>query len=58
VAGYGDDAEDVPQAIRQAMMLMIGHWYENREDTLGVGNIQRIPQGSEYLLWPYRVLKF
>jgi len=58
VAGYGDAASDVPEAIRRAMLLMIGHWYENREDTLGVGNIQRIPQGSEYLLWPYRVLKF
>jgi len=58
VAGYGGAASDVPEAIRRAMLLMIGHWYENREDTLGVGNIQRIPQGSEYLLWPYRVLRF
>jgi uncharacterized phiE125 gp8 family phage protein len=58
VAGYGDDVEDVPQKIRQAMLLMVGHWYENREDTVGVGNVQRIPMGAEWLLWPERVLRF
>jgi uncharacterized phiE125 gp8 family phage protein len=58
VAGYGDAASDVPQAIRQAMLLTIGHWYENREDSVGVGNIQRIPIGATSLLWPYRVLRF
>lgn len=30
VAGYGDAAA-VPVAIRQAMMLLIGNWYANRE---------------------------
>lgn len=32
VAGYGDDAADVPQTIRQAMLLLIGDWYVYRED--------------------------
>lgn len=30
VAGYGD-AEDVPQSLKQAVLLLVGHWYENRE---------------------------
>lgn len=30
-AGYGDDAADVPAALRQAGLLMIGDLYENRE---------------------------
>lgn len=30
VCGYGD-ADDVPQPIKQAMLLMIGHWYRNLE---------------------------
>ncbi len=30
-AGYGDEAADVPQEIRHAMLLLIAHWYENRE---------------------------
>lgn len=31
VAGYGDEPEDVPQKYRQAILLLVGHWYENRE---------------------------
>jgi len=30
VAGYGD-AEDVPETYRQAVLLMVGHYFENRE---------------------------
>lgn len=30
VCGYGDP-EDVPEDLQQWMLLMIGHWYENRE---------------------------
>ena len=29
-AGYSD-AASVPRALRQAILLLIGHWYENRE---------------------------
>ncbi len=29
-AGYGDITK-VPQKVKQAMLLLIGHWYENRE---------------------------
>lgn len=32
-AGYADAAA-VPNSIKQAMMLLIGHWYQNREDVL------------------------
>ena len=28
--GYGDTAETVPQKVKQAMKLLISHWYENR----------------------------
>lgn len=57
-AGYGDAATDVPEAIRQAILLLVGHLYENREGTIGVGNMQVLPLGVEALLWPYRVLEF
>lgn len=30
-AGYGDSSTDVPNTHRQAMKLLVGHWYENRE---------------------------
>lgn len=28
--GYGDDGSKVPARIKQAMLLLISHWYENR----------------------------
>lgn len=31
VAGYGDAADDVPASVRQAILLTVAHWYENRE---------------------------
>jgi uncharacterized phiE125 gp8 family phage protein len=30
-AGYGPAATDVPSSIRQAVLLLVGHWYANRE---------------------------
>lgn len=56
-AGYGA-AADVPQPIKQAMLLLIGHWYEHRE-AVNVGNITNVmPMAVESLLFPYRVLSF
>lgn len=53
VAGYGAAASDVPQAIRQAALLMIGHWYENRE-AVAAGIIVEVPLGATFLLNPFR----
>lgn len=56
-AGYGN-AEDVPQPIKQAILLMIGWWYEQRETAI-VGSVAReVPMAAEALLWPYRVLRW
>jgi uncharacterized phiE125 gp8 family phage protein len=30
-AGYSDDASKVPQSIKQAILMLTAHWYENRE---------------------------
>jgi uncharacterized phiE125 gp8 family phage protein len=56
IAGYGAAAA-VPQGIKQAMLLMIGHWYEHRE-SVNVGNIvNEMPQSAMALLWGYRALE-
>jgi uncharacterized phiE125 gp8 family phage protein len=55
-AGFGDAGTDVPQAIRQALLLMVGHLYENREAVTDTRVLQTTPLALEYLLWPYRVL--
>ena len=54
-AGYGDAAEDVPQAIRQGILIEVSNLYENREDVVVGQNISMLTL-SERLLWPYRAL--
>lgn len=44
VAGY-TTASDVPANVKLAMLLMIGKWYEQREDS-----IKNLPTQSKYLL--------
>ncbi len=39
-AGYGSDGSSVPAAIRHAMLMLIGHWYESRSSVL-VGSISK-----------------
>lgn len=48
-AGYGD-ADDVPETIKQAMLLLIGHWYENRESIVIGKTATYVPQAVESLL--------
>jgi uncharacterized phiE125 gp8 family phage protein len=55
VAGYGDAALDVPQKVRQAMLLLISHWYENREPIALTGAVPKeVPFSVEALLWQDR----
>ena len=46
----------IPRPMRSAMLLLIGHWWKNRE---AVGNVgAAVPLAVDSLLWPYRVLQF
>ncbi len=57
VCGYGD-ATAVPDSIKSAMRLLIGHWYENRE-VVNVGNITtELPFTVVALLGGYTVERF
>ena len=53
-AGYGDAAADVPAAVKQAMLLLIGHLYENREAVTDKSTVV-LPMAVESLLWKNRV---
>ena len=33
VVGYGANAANVPQTVRHGLMMLVAHWYENRETT-------------------------
>jgi uncharacterized phiE125 gp8 family phage protein len=52
-AGYGSTSSAVPQSIRHALMLLVGHWYESRENT-GVENLMNIPFGFDALIGMHR----
>ena len=48
--GFGDTPESVPANIRQAVRLMTGHWYANREAVV-IGTITAtLPMGVDLLL--------
>lgn len=53
VAGYGANAGDVPEPIRQAMLLMVAGWYDNRE-SVSAGTMTELPFAVRALLQPYR----
>lgn len=56
-AGYADAAA-VPQGIKQAMLLLVGSWYENREATISGATIAEVPFAVDALIAPYRVIEF
>lgn len=50
-AGYGA-AASVPSSIKSAMLLILGHLYENRENVVE-GSMIELPYGAEALLAPF-----
>lgn len=56
-AGYGDEAKDVPEPIRQALLLLVAHWYEHR-DPIEIGSdAVAIPCSVSRLLKSYRMVR-
>ena len=53
-AGFGDAGADVPAPIRQALLMLIAHWYEQREPVAFGTAATRIPDTVSELLAPYR----
>jgi uncharacterized phiE125 gp8 family phage protein len=53
VAGYGTAAA-VPANFKAAMLLMIGHWFENREAVTLGSPAYEIPLTVQHLLLPFR----
>jgi uncharacterized phiE125 gp8 family phage protein len=53
--GFGDAAVDVPEPLRQAIRLLLAHWYEHRGLT-AAGTTTALPATVAALLAPYRML--
>lgn len=52
VSGYADPGH-VPELLKRAMLLIVGHLYENRENVIigqGIATME-LPQGAKYLCW-------
>ncbi len=55
IVGYGSAASDVPEGIRQAVLLTIGNWYENRQEVV-IGRIaSELPKSAQYLLEQFKI---
>jgi uncharacterized phiE125 gp8 family phage protein len=57
VGGFSAAATGVPVDIKQAILLMVGHWYENRENVLVGVNASELPLAVDSLLSPYRIIQ-
>ncbi len=57
MAGYGAAPEDVPQPIRQALLMLVAHWYEHRDPVeIGTAGVA-IPASVSRLLKPFRLVR-
>lgn len=54
--GYGAAASDIPDGLRQAVRLLVAHWYENRGLTAIGHAVAVLPASVAALIAPYRVL--
>lgn len=52
MAGYPPD--EVPGKIKQAIKILVGTWYENREAYVVGARVSQVPFAVEALLWPDR----
>lgn len=56
VCGYGSAGSNVPAPLRKAILLLVGHFYENRQNVIVSGSptgVIEIPFGAEVLIAPY-----
>jgi len=54
VAGYGAGGTNVPQPLRQAVLMLAGTYYRSRE-SVSSSQLYPIPDGVMSLIWPYRI---
>jgi hypothetical protein len=51
IAGYGDAGSDVPGNFRQGLLLLIGHFYEHREEVITGTIVAQVPVAAQALSW-------
>lgn len=54
VAGFGTDPEAVPADLVQALLTLVGYWYEHRDSVLAAGAGAVVPAGFDRLVSGYK----
>ena len=58
VIGYGDAVSDIPETVRYALLMLVSHYYENRENEL-IGTISKtLPFGFDDLIGAERASNY
>ena len=52
-----DTNGNLPPSVNHAIMMMVAHWYANRE-SIAFAQSHKVELGFEYLLQPYKSYKF
>lgn len=53
--GYGNTAADIPEAIRQAARLLVGHYNENRQAVVTGVTPNELPLAVQSLIMPFKI---
>lgn len=56
-AGYGNAESDAPNDLRHALMMLAGHWYEQREPIGPGGPFHEVPATISAIISNYKSLK-
>ena len=56
-AGFGDAPSDVPEPIRQALLLLVAHWFERREPVVLEDEPHEIPDTVSALLNSFKPVR-
>ena len=54
VAGFGPAISDVPADLRQALLSLVGYWFEHRDAVVIAGSGAIVPPGFDQLVSAYR----
>lgn len=57
-AGFGNDQSDVPELIRGALLMLVGHFHKRRAETHEGKDVVSVPMGAETIMASYRLRSF
>lgn len=57
LAGFGTDPADVPADLLQALLLLVGYWFEHRDAVIVAGSGSVVPSAFERMVAGYRQVR-